>query len=293
MRKFRIIFCTLFAAVITAGMCAVSAFAEIYVKTAAIPDSANKFAEEIWEKDKLMMQLGMEDKNKALAVKLEKGFLVTGLGRSSDHYLYPVTCEGEIMALVSASEKSKQAFFNFDFGFGSLVTSADCPAEIYDVDGIYFAVIGGKYYPIEEYKSGYKSSKTEINAAVKIIKEYRKENPSNGEYINVYGFSKGGWRTSGGNKYFIKKNGSLAKGWQTIGGDKYYFNKSCAAVTKDTTIKGKRYRFDADGKYLGTYTGFFTSGGNRYYYKKGVKQTGDFTVNGKTYHADKNGVISE
>ena len=297
MKKIRFILCTLFAAVIVAGMSAVSAFAELYIRTDEPSADINKEAEGTWKDNKLIMQFGMDDKNKANALKFESGFWIKGLGKSSDSYIYPITCDGEVLAMVDISERENggysHAFFNFDFGFNSLVTSAGSPADIYDADGIYFAVIDEKYFPLEDYKSDRnKSSAKEINAAAKKIKEYRKENPSNGKYIKAYGFSQNGWRTVGGNKYFIKRNGVLAKGWQTIGDSKYYFDGNSAAVTKDTTIKSKRYRFDSDGKYLGTYTGFLKSGEKQYYYKKGVKQTGDFTVDGKTYHADKNGVIS-
>lgn len=291
MKKFRFILCTLFAAVIVAGISSVSAFAELYVRSPAIDEELNKYAEESWQESKLRMQLDMEDQNKAQALKFERGFLVTGLGKSPDMYIYPITCDGEVLAMVIQGEYG-YSFLNFDFGFNNLVTSAKSPADIYEVDGIYFAVIDEKYFPIEDYKSAMnKSSAKEINAAAQKVKEYRKENPSNGKYINAYCFEKSGWRTVGGKKYFIKKNGVLANGWQTIGGSKYYFDKNSAAVTKDTTIKNKRYRFDSDGKYLGTYTGFWKSGGKQYYYKKGVKQTGDFTVDGKTYHTDKNGAI--
>lgn len=287
MKKFRFILCTLFAAVIVAGVSAVSAFAELYIRTDEPPAEINERAEWYWnEHSKYLMQRG---KNKDKELKFESGFFVKGLGTSFDEYFYPVTCDGEVLALIEP-----HAFYNFDFGFNSLVTSAESPADIYTADGILFAVIDEKYFPIEDYKSDWnKSSAKEINAAAQKIKEYRKENPSNGKYINAYCFAKNGWRTVGGKKYFIKKNGVLANGWQTIGNSKYYFDKNSAAVTKDTTIKNKRYRFASDGKYLGTYTGFWKSGGKQYYYKKGVKQTGDFTVDGKTYHTDKNGVISK
>ena len=298
MKKFKVVLCTLFAAVIVAGMSPVSAFAELYIRTEAASDDIIKESEEAWKENKLIMQFGMDDKNKANALKFESGFLVKGLGKSSDSYIYPITCDGEVLAMVDISERENggysHGFFNFDIGVNNLVTSAGSPADIYYVDEMYFAVIDEEYFTLRDYTIGWnKKSSSEINAAAKKIKEYRKETPSNGKYINAYCFSQNGWRTVGGKKYFIKKNGVLANGWQTIGDSKYYFDKNSAAVTKDTTIKSKRYRFDTDGKYLGTYTGFLKSGEKQYYYKNGVKQTGDFTVDGKTYHADKNGVISK
>lgn len=298
MKKFRAVLCTLFAAAIVAGASAVSAFAELYIRTEAASGEINKEAEAAWKENKLIMQFGMDDKNKAKALKFENGFLVKGLGKSSDSYIYPVTCDGEVIAMADISKKENggyaHGFYNFDIGVNDLVTSAGSPADIYYVDEMFFAVIDGEYFTLRDYTVGWnKKSSSEINAASKKIKEYRNENPSNGKYINAYCFSQNGWRTVGGRKYFIKKSGVLANGWLTIGGSKYYFDKNSAAVTKDTTIKSKRYRFDSDGKYLGTYTGFLKSGEKQYYYKKGVKQTGDFTVDGKTYHADKNGVISK
>ncbi|MCM1328230.1 MAG: hypothetical protein NC253_02220 [Ruminococcus sp.] len=298
MRKIRFLLCTLFAAAVMAGMSAVSAFAEIYVKTEKLSGETDKAAQEVWKDNKFMMQYGMDDREKANAVKLEQGFLVKGIDGSKDDYIYPVTSGGEVLAMVSLSKKESggfsRGFFNFDFGFNSLKTTAGSPADIYSVDGTYIAVIGGEYFVMEENRSSRnKSSAAQIKTAFGKVEKYREENPSNGKYITACGFSKNGWRTVNGKKYFIKSSGMLARGWQTIGDVKYYFDQNSAAVTKDTTIGGKRYRFDSDGKYLGTFTGFVKSGGKRYYYKDGVKQTGDFKVGGKTYRADKNGVISE
>ena len=94
-----------------------------------------------------------------------------------------------------------------------------------------------------------------------------------------------------GKIYYTDDNGNNMTGWQTIDGDQYYFKKDGTAVTKNTTIGGKRYKFASDGKCLGTFTGWTKSTGYKYYYKKGVLQTGWLTVKGQKYYAAKNGVI--
>ncbi|MDE6599039.1 MAG: hypothetical protein K2K34_03055, partial [Oscillospiraceae bacterium] len=55
---------------------------------------------------------------------------------------------------------------------------------------------------------------------------------------------------------------------------KYYFRKNGEAITKSTVIGGVRYKFDKDGVCAGAYTGWTKSGGNRFYFLDGLKQTG-------------------
>ena len=80
------------------------------------------------------------------------------------------------------------------------------------------------------------------------------------------------------NIYYVDDNNNYNKGWQTIDGNKYYFKNDGSAVKK-TTI---------GGKCLGTFTGWSKSKRYKYYYKKGILQTGWITVK---YYAAKNGVI--
>ncbi len=94
-----------------------------------------------------------------------------------------------------------------------------------------------------------------------------------------------------GKIYCTDGGGNCQTGWQTVDGNKYYFKSDGSAVTKNTTIGGKRYKFDKDGKCLGVFTGWSKSKGAKYYYKKGVKQTGWLTVKGQKYYAAKNGTI--
>lgn len=133
--------------------------------------------------------------------------------------------------------------------------------------------------------------------------------------------------TSSGRQYTIDEAPGYAVGWKTIGNYTYYFDKNGYAVTGWQTIGGKEYYFDVKGrmitkkwvqnKYLGSKgyviktrtttstesgsdtatssasasssktTGWVESDGKYYYYKKGKKQYGWLTLNGKKYYLNK------
>ncbi len=58
-------------------------------------------------------------------------------------------------------------------------------------------------------------------------------------------------------------------GWNEIDGERYYLKKDASLATGNTTIDGVRCRFDENGVYLETYTGFSTSNKGRHYWKNG------------------------
>lgn len=77
-------------------------------------------------------------------------------------------------------------------------------------------------------------------------------------------------------KIYLEDSGKYLTGWQTYGGNKYYFQKDGSAVIKSRTIGGVRYKFGSNGVCKGEYTGWTRSKNKRYYYIKGIKQTGWF-----------------
>lgn len=83
------------------------------------------------------------------------------------------------------------------------------------------------------------------------------------------------------------------RGWNEIDGEKYYIKKDGTLATKSTTIDGIRYRFSAKGVCTGKYSGWTSSAKGRRCWRGG-KMLADrsFTVRGVKYYADKNGYAS-
>lgn len=279
MRK---ILCTLFAAVIIAAMSAVTAFAEdnlIFVKTAPAPKEAAEYAEKTFkESEKRLIGVGLTEEEAKSAV-LGNSFVIKDPddpNPKESFYQFPILCGGKPIACLSISALDDGGY-HFSISksdimknLGNLDTSPVSPAEIYISGEYVFAAVNDELILLEAPNP---CKEKKMEKAMSKIKNIRGgEENLDGEYvINVYGYSKTGWITYGENNFFIKKSGALA--------------------TENIIIGGVYYRFGEDGKYLGTYTGFARSGGTRSYYRGGVKLTGDFTVDGKSYRADKNGNI--
>ncbi|MBD5140167.1 MAG: hypothetical protein HDT25_01940 [Ruminococcus sp.] len=278
------ILCTLFAAAVVAAMSAVTAFAEdnlIFIKTAPTPKEVTEYAEKEFKEhpNRAFIFKGILTEEQQKTAQLGSPIIVKGIYDDDDEKDFiscdfPIMCGGKFTAFMSVSTYAGIGGFTvgkmeFEDKLNKLVTSPATPAEIYaegDKFGTTFAAVGDEVIVLRNMFNEDKSEQIEA------LKKLRYEDNLDEEYvINVYGYSKTGWITVDGSKYFIRKNGTLATGNLTIG--------------------SKRYRFDENGKYLGTFTGFVRSSGKRCYYKDGVKQTGDFTVNGKPYRADKNGNI--
>ncbi|MDE7290006.1 MAG: hypothetical protein K2N71_10995 [Oscillospiraceae bacterium] len=274
--------CTLFAAAVVAAMSAVTAFAEdnlIFIKTASTPKEVTEFAEKEFKEHPhrayMLESIGLTEEQQKTA-QLGSPIIAKGIYDDEEDFTgcdFPIICDGKFTAFMSVSIYTDIGFtmgkMEFEDKLNKLVTSPAMPAEIYaegDKFGTTFAAVGDEVIVLRNMFNEDKSKQ------IGDIKKLRSEDNFDEDYvINVYGYSKTGWITVDGSKYFIRKNGTLATGNLTIG--------------------GKRYKFDENGKYLGTFTGFVRSGGKRCYYKDGVKQTGDFTVNGKPYRTDKNGNI--
>lgn len=273
--------CTLFAAAVVAAMSAVTAFAEdnlIFIKTAPTPKEITEFAEKEFKENPhmayILESIGLTEEQQKTA-QLGSPIVVKRIYEEDDDftsYSFPIICSGKFAAFIHFSDTNSgfsAGKTGYEDKLNKLVTSPAMPAEIYaecDKADTIFAAVGDEVIILRNMFNEDKSEQIEA------IKKLRSEDNLDEEYvINVYGYSKTGWITVDGSKYFIKKNGTLATGNLVIG--------------------SKRYRFDENGKYLGTFTGFVRSGGKRCYYKDGVKQTGHFTVNGKPYRADKNGNI--
>lgn len=284
MVKMKKLLCTLFAAAVVAAMSAVTAFAEdnlVFVKTTPAPNEFTEFAKNVFDESQdVLVGVGLTEAEAKSAV-LGNSFVIKDVDDTDENnYQFPIFCSGKTKAVLTVSdlelENSKYKYF-FEISqsdimknLNDLTTSPADPAEIYISGGFVFAVTNDEFTLLEA-PNGYKKEEME-KAKAKIENISSGEDSLDEEYvINVYGCSKTGWITVDGSKYFIKKNCTLAIGNLVIG--------------------SKRYKFGEDGKYLGTFTGFVQSGGKRSYYKDGVKQTGDFTVNGKPYRTDKNGNI--
>lgn len=277
------IFCILFAAVIIAAMTAVTAFAEdnlIFIKTTATPKEVTEYAEKTFaehpHRTYMLDNIGLTKEQQKNTV-LGNPIIVKGIYDDDTDdgagYDFPIMCDGKFAAFMSLSEVGGSVTigqWEIEDKLNGLVTSPTMPAEIYaegDKFGTTFAAVRDEVIVLRNMFDNDKSKQ------IKAVKKLRggEENLDEEYVINVYGYSKTGWITYGENNFFIKKNGTLA--------------------TENTIIGGVFYRFGEDGKYLGTYTGFARSGGKRCYYQNGVKLTGDFTVDGKSYRADKNGNI--
>ncbi|MCM1329665.1 MAG: hypothetical protein NC253_09525 [Ruminococcus sp.] len=95
----------------------------------------------------------------------------------------------------------------------------------------------------------------------------------------------------GGKKYYVQSDGSYYVGWKTVGGKKYFFGMDGAAITENMIIGNVRYTFDESGVCTGTYTGWITMRGNKYYCRKGRFVTGVNTISGTTYTFNSEGVL--
>lgn len=278
MRK---LLCTLFATVIIAAMSAVTAFAEdnlIFIKTAPTPKEVTEYAEKIFsESESRLINVGLTEEEAKSAV-LGNSFIINDneKAENEEYYQFPILCGGKPIACLGVSTIDNGGY-HFSISKSDIMKNLEnldtfpaSPAEIYISSEYVFAAVNNELILLES-PNPCKENKME-KAMLKIKNIHGSEKNLEEEYvINVYGYSKTGWITVDGNNFFIKENGTLA--------------------TENTIIGGTYYKFGEDGKYLGTYTGFARSGGKRCYYCNGVKLTGDFTVNGKSYRADKNGNI--
>jgi glucan-binding YG repeat protein len=93
----------------------------------------------------------------------------------------------------------------------------------------------------------------------------------------------------GGVRYY--ENDVMIKGWKQIDSKLYYFDKETGYAPKNNSTlvvapngetEEKCLKFGENGLYEGLYTGFKSDR----YYKDGVMQTGEQTIDGKEYYFD-------
>ncbi|MBP3856875.1 MAG: hypothetical protein IK990_14825 [Ruminiclostridium sp.] len=78
-------------------------------------------------------------------------------------------------------------------------------------------------------------------------------------------------------------------GWNTVNGEKYYVRKDGTLATKACTINGRLYKFDKSGICKGKYTGWAKTSKGKLYYKNGVKVTKNTTIGGVRYKFSSDG----
>ena len=124
------------------------------------------------------------------------------------------------------------------------------------------------------FSEGYPYSEATAQKELEDIKKVREQSKSSNDVTVCYGSFEKGLVNADGKIFFVNDDGTLAAGRKTIDGKEYYFRKNGEAITKSTTINGVRYKFGKDGVCAGAYTGWTKSGGNRFYFLDGIKQTG-------------------
>lgn len=264
----------------------------VCIRSADTPESADEYARDRFEhesKGRGLIILGLTI-TEAKSAYLGAGFRVNNLdGSARDNiYYYPIMCGDQMKLMVTviatAGEYSCGIGKNaFSENIGRLKTSVDDPMEIYVSDnGFYFFTDNEEHFFSEGYPYSEKTAQKELEE----IKKLRAGGGSPKGSVVCYGSFEKGLVTEGGKTFFVNDDGTLASGWKTADGKKYYFRKSGEAITKSASINGVRYSFGKDGVCAGTYTGWTKSGGNRYYFLDGLKQTGWCKINDGWHYLD-------
>ena len=271
------------AAVMTfSAVSSLSVFADnsaVYIKSAKIPESADEYARDKFEQfsESSFITLGLTSAQ-AKSASLGAGFRVKNPdGSAADNlYYYPIMCGDSVELIMSVS------FYDGKYGCGvgkntlaekldDLKTSLDDPMEIYaSENGFYLLTENDELH----FSEGYPYSEATAQKELEDIKKVRAENKSSNDVTVCYGSFEKGLVNADGKIRFVNDDGTLAAGWKTVAGKKYYFRKNGEAITKSTSINGVRYKFGKDGVCAGAYTGWTKSGGNRFYFLDGIKQTG-------------------
>lgn len=264
----------------------------ICIRSADTPESADEYARDQFENQSEsggLTILGLTS-SEAKSAYLGAGFRVNNLdGSARDNlYYYPIMCGDQmklrVMVIATAGKYScgigKNALVE---KLDDLETSLDNPMEIYVSDnGFYLLTDNNELH----FSEGYPYSEETARKELEEIKKLRAGGGSPKGSVVCYGSFEKGLVTEGGKTFFVNDDGTLASGWKTVGNKKYYFRKSGEAITKSASINGVRYKFGKDGVCEGTYTGWTKSGGNRYYFLDGVKQTGWCQINDSWHYLD-------
>ena len=91
-------------------------------------------------------------------------------------------------------------------------------------------------------------------------------------YKSGTGLLKNKWLTTNGKKYYFDEDGKRVTGWQTIGKYTYFFSKKGVMKTGIAKVSGKQYYFNKKGR---------------------LQKNKTFTLEGKTYATDENGIVTE
>ncbi len=264
----------------------------VCIRSADTPESADEYARDRFEhesKGRGLIILGLTI-TEAKSAYLGAGFRVNNLdGSARDNiYYYPIMCGDQMKLMVTVIATAGE--YSCGIGKNALVeklddleTSLDNPMEIYVSDnGFYLLTDNNELHFSEGYPYSEKTAQKELEE----IKKQRAQNGSTNGSVVCYGSFEKGLVTEGGKTFFVNDDGTLASGWKTADGKKYYFRKSGEAITKSASINGVRYSFGKDGVCTGTYTGWTRSGGNRYYFLGGLKQTGWCKINDGWHYLD-------
>ena len=96
-----------------------------------------------------------------------------------------------------------------------------------------------------------------------------------------------GWQEQGGDRFYLKEDGSRATGWLSKGGERYYLDESGVAVTGWYDLRGSRYYFGVNGT---MHTGWLELDGKRYYFREdGTMARGQVEIDGVSCYFDATG----
>lgn len=277
--------CIAVAAITSLSFSAYADGSAVCIRSADTPESADEYARDRFEhesKGRGLIILGLTI-TEAKSAYLGAGFRVNNLdGSARDNiYYYPIMCGDQMKLMVTVIATAGE--YSCGIGKNALVeklddleTSLDNPMEIYVSDnGFYLLTDNNELH----FSEGYPYSEETARKELEEIKKLRAQNGSPKGSVVCYGSFEKGLVTAGGKTFFVNDDGTLASGWKTVGNKKYYFRKGGEAITKSSSINGVRYSFGKDGVCAGTYTGWTRSGGNRYYFLDGLKQTGWCKIN--------------
>lgn len=270
------------AVMVFSAVSSLSVFADnsaVYIRSTKIPESADEYARDKFEQfsESSFITLGLTSAE-AKSVSLGAGFRIKNPDGSAwdNLYYYPIVCGDSVKLIMAVS------FYDGKYGCGvgkntlaekldDIKTSLDNPVEIYvSENGFYLLTDNDELH----FSEGYPYSEATAQKELEEIKKVRAQNKSANDVTVCYGGFEKGLVNANGKICFVNDDGTLAAGWKTADGKKYYFRKSGEAVTKSTVIGGVRYRFGKDGVCAGEYTGWTKSGGKRFYFIGGLKQTG-------------------
>ncbi|MDE6599040.1 MAG: hypothetical protein K2K34_03060, partial [Oscillospiraceae bacterium] len=203
-----------------------SAFADnsaVYIRSAKIPESADKYARDKFEQfsESSFKTLGLisaQAKNASLGA----GFRTKNTDGSAwdNLYYYPIMCGDSVELIMSVS------FYDGKYGCGvgkntlaekldDLKTSLDNPVEIYvSENGFYLLTENEELH----FSEGYPYSEATAQKELEEIKKVHAQNKSANDVTVCYGSFEKGLVNADGKIFFVNDDGTLATGWKTADG---------------------------------------------------------------------------